>query len=269
MKQIANRLLSGLALVGWVWQAGAITSDGGGNPYQTVVDRNAFGLKPVPVVSSEPPAPPPPPPNQLKLQGFSNLFGKRRVLLKVTEPPKPGQPPKEEALVLDEGERRGAIEILAIDIEARTVKLSNSGQVTNLALVDYIAKTSAPTPGAPVPGAIPGVPRPQLPMPGIPMPQAPTARPVSSYSSGATLPTMPSRPMRTGLTTGMQSGSANFSAANQAQQSPLSPAEQIVLMEVERERTKAQVEAGLMPPLPPTELTPPGATGTAPPTPGQ
>ena len=53
-------------------------------------------------------------------------------------------------------------------------------------------------------------------------------------------------------------------AANQ-QRSPhdfgLTPEQQVIMIEVERERTKAQVKSGEMPPLPATVLTPEGADG--------
>jgi hypothetical protein len=42
------------------------------------------------------------------------------------------------------------------------------------------------------------------------------------------------------------------------------PEEQIILIEVERERTKNEVERGDLPALPPTELTPEGSTGISP-----
>jgi hypothetical protein len=45
--------------------------------------------------------------------------------------------------------------------------------------------------------------------------------------------------------------------------SAMSVAEQTILIEVERERTKSKVEAGTLPPLPPTPLTPPGSLGAA------
>jgi len=41
-----------------------------------------------------------------------------------------------------------------------------------------------------------------------------------------------------------------------AESTSLSPEEQIILMEVEREKNKAAVQKGLLPPLPPTPLTP-------------
>jgi hypothetical protein len=43
-----------------------------------------------------------------------------------------------------------------------------------------------------------------------------------------------------------------------AEPPPLTYEEQIIMMEVERERTKDLVKAGEYPPLPPTELTPTG-----------
>jgi hypothetical protein len=47
-------------------------------------------------------------------------------------------------------------------------------------------------------------------------------------------------------------------------QQPLSAEEQTILMELERERTKDAVKQGLMPPLPPTFVTPasPTSSGT-------
>ncbi len=272
MKPVVNKLLSGLALMGLAWQAGAITSDAGSNPYQAVVERNTFGLKPPPPPPETTPQQVPAPPNQIKLQGFYELFGKRRVLLKVTEPPKPGTPPKEEAMTLDEGERRGVIEIIAVDVNARTVKLKNSGQETNLALVDFIAKTAAPAAGpGPGPPLAPGLPRPQIGVPRIPTPMPTPA--AASYGG------MPSRPVRTTPQLGNMSRGgfptgATGTVPQQAQlqqtepqqsQPQLTLEEQTVVMEVERLRTQEAVARGDMPPLPPTELTPPGAPGSVPP----
>ena len=275
MKPVVNKLLSGLALVGLAWQAGAITSDVGSNPYQAVVERNTFGLKPALRPEDVKPPEVAPPPNQIKLQGFYELFGKRRVLLKVTEPPKPGTPPKEEAMTLDEGERRGVIEILAIYVKARTVNLTNAGHVTNRALVYFSATTAArgAGPGGPGPPLAPGLPRPQIGVPRIPTPLPPPA--ASSYGG------MPSRPVRTtpqlgnmsrgGFPTGTP-GVATQQPQVQQTQPQLTLEEQSVVMEVERLRTQEAVARGDLPPLPPTDLTPPGAPGSvpsqAPPMPG-
>lgn len=279
MKRIVSSVCCGLALAGLVLPALAVTSDGGDNPFQDIVARNTFGLNPPPPPPDPNPPPPLAPPSQVKLVGFWEHKGKRQVFLKVTEPPKPGTPPKETSLTLDEGGRQGAIEVLAIDVKARTVKLNNAGLVTNLALVDFIAKTAAPTPTAPVPGVAPGVPMPAgLPQPqvrpaGVPSPM-PTAG-AASYGGVQTPSGLPTRPMRStpqlgvGSVGGMSSGGfptgVSPTVAQQPQpQQQLTPEEQIIVMEVERERTKAAVARGELPPLPPTPLTPPGAAGTTP-----
>lgn len=120
--------------------------------------------------------------------------------MKVLDPPQPGVPLQEVALTLNEGERRGVIEVLAIDAKARTVKLSVSNVVTNLALQDFIYKTGSQSPTS-------------------------VARtPVQPLKA----PGMPSQPQ-------------------------LTTEEQMVLMEVERERNKSNADH---PPLPPTPLTP-------------
>src|SRR5688500_11920241 len=71
-----------------------VSADTRQNPYQPIVERNAFGLKdPPPPPSTDAKEETKPPPN-VKLTGISNLFHKR-ALLEVTEQgaaAKPGQP---------------------------------------------------------------------------------------------------------------------------------------------------------------------------------
>lgn len=273
MKRIVSGVWCGLTLVGLAMPMHAVTSDGGDNPFQGIVVRNTFGLNPVPPPPDPTAQPPPPPPNQVKLIGFWKYQNKQQVFLKVTEPPKPGKPPMEISMTLDEGERRGAIEVLAIDVKARTVKLNNSGQVTNLALADFITKTAAPSqgpgmsPGVPMP---PGLPRPQMRPPGVPSP-IPTHG-AASYG-GVPMPSgLPTRPLRStpqlgvgGMSpSGFPTGVPTMAAQQQQPQTHLTPEEQTIVMEVERERTKAAVARGELPPLPPTPLTPPGSAGIAP-----
>src|SRR5512142_2768606 len=101
--------------------ATATTTDGSGNPYQSIVIRNVFGLKPPPP-PPDPEANKPPPP-KIFLTGITTLQGIKRALLKTTPPPKPGEPAREQSLTLKEGEREGEIEVLEIDATARTVKV--------------------------------------------------------------------------------------------------------------------------------------------------
>jgi hypothetical protein len=211
------------------------------------------------------------------------LFGKREVLLKIAEPPAAGQPPKERPLIMTEGERRGALEVVRIDTIAREVEFKDSGNSVTLSLTNFIAKTTAPA-ATPQPGAVPGmpgVPRPAgvpIPtMPGVPTPRVvPTgAASVPNFGGSAqTSPNFPTRPLRTTPVTGTAFPGAVAATPVTTPQVQLTPEEQMIVMEVERERTKAAVAAGDMPPLPPTMITPPGsmppmAPPTAPPMPGQ
>src|SRR5262249_45052252 len=88
----------------------AIGADSG-NPYQAILDRNVFGLKP----------PPPPGKSEEKkvdlapitLTGITTILGNKRALMNVQVPGKTAQP-----LILAEGQREGEIEVLEIDEKA-------------------------------------------------------------------------------------------------------------------------------------------------------
>lgn len=124
------------------------------NPYQSIVDRNAFGLREPPPLPA-PPAPPPPPPVArpiIKLKGWTSLFTKPRALLQITE-----QGEKPQNMILSENERQGEIEVKSIDMEKNEVVLSVSGFVTNVTFAkkeDTVASPPGrklPVPGRPVP----------------------------------------------------------------------------------------------------------------------
>ena len=145
--------------------ANGLAVQASGSPYQGIVDRNVFGLKPPP-----PPTPPEdqnkvPPPN-IKLQGITTLLGNKRALMKVMMPAKPGVKAEEQSFILAQGQRDGDIEVLEIDDKAGTVKVNNFGTITNLSFKNngvVIANSPPPTPG--MPGAPPafggGVPPPR------------------------------------------------------------------------------------------------------------
>lgn len=251
---------TGLALAGLALQAFAATSDDGRNPYQVVVERNVFDLRaPPPVIETK--EAPPTPPAKLTLQGITEFLGKRQVLLKILEQPKPGEQPKERALIMDEGERRGIVTVLEINPKTRSVKFDNGGIPQTLEL------TNAPTKLAgPMPGAVPGqMPLPVMPQPGVSAVPPPAVLPamaaVPNYTGGRTAANLPARTVRTGT---ISAPIPTVGAPNQPQRPQLTPEEQIILMEVERERTKEATARGELPPLPPTELTPPGSAGMPP-----
>src|SRR5215208_424040 len=126
---IARAKLLGCFVAGLAFCTGAnaISAD---NPYQSVIDRNVFGLR----------APPPPPdpeankpaPPKLTLQGIMTGFGKPRVMFKAQLPPKPPEPPKDQSFVLSPGERDGQIEVLEIDDKLGSIKFNNYGTVQTL-----------------------------------------------------------------------------------------------------------------------------------------
>lgn len=250
-------MLSGaLALAGLAGPACAIPSDAGGNPYQRVVERNVFDLKPL-IPPPETNVAPVIPPAKVSIQGITDMLGKKQVLLKILETPtKPGQPPQERALIMDEGERRGIVTVLEINPKARTVKFDNGGLVQTLELTNAPVKVAGPipvTPTAAVPmPVIPVMPRPNMPgAPGVPPP-----------TTGFPTPTMPTMPAAPGTTTTPNIPSRPVRTAAVPQ---LTHEEQIVMMELQREQTKEAVAAGKLPPLPPTPLTPAGAAGLTPP----
>jgi hypothetical protein len=247
------------------------TSDSSGNPYQAIVARNVFGLKP--------PAPPPdpeankPPPPKIFLTGITTIFGNKRALLKLTPPAKPGEPAKEEAFTLGEGQREGELEVLEIDEKAGTVKVNDYGTVLSLNFDDNGIKM----PGTPAPGAAPG----GAPRPGFVPPAAganPYVPPGAAGGMGRPMRLPPpvgaaASPASAGMTPAYGSGTPslavggtslplNTSTAGQSQlgrqaasapTSGLSAEEQFLLVEAYREHAKQTGQQ--IPPIPPTPLS--------------
>ena len=123
--------------------------------------------------------------------------------------------------------------LIAINEKDGSVKIKNAGEIM---VVDF-KNNGAKLPNAPAPAAPPGIP-----LPGA---AANIGVPGHNRFGGGN----PPRPVRA------------------EEPPPLTPETQIVLMELERERTKAQVAAGELPPLPPTEITPTDESGGRPPAP--
>ncbi len=289
MKHGERTLVCTLAAFAMCTAANAITGtgDASGSPYQSVVERNVFGLKPPPP-PPDPEANKPPPPKMF-LQGITTFGGTKRALLKTQMPAKPGEPPKgEQSFVLAEGQREGDIEVLEIDAKGGTVKVNDFGTITTLDFEHNGIKTVA---AAPVAGAAP------RPAGGLPAPGAnpftpaggaqspPTTRPMrlprpagaaASFESGGATPAYASGTtaygggtpsLGLGGTTVPLYGSTSAQTQPQPQAaasptSELSAEEQFLLVEANRERTQ---QLGLkVPPIPPTPLTPVTSPTTAP-----
>jgi hypothetical protein len=161
MKQGEKRpafLVWGWAVLNLVMVTGiqAVAADSAGNPYQGIVDRNVFGLKPPP----PPPdvTPPKPPAVKITLTGITTILGNKRALMKApVSGAKPGAP-TEQSYILAEGQRDGDIEVLQIDEKKGEVKINNAGAVVTLDWENNGIKGSA----GPAPGAAPGIPQPPV-----------------------------------------------------------------------------------------------------------
>lgn len=266
--------------------AHGITSETSDNPYQSIIDRNVFSLKP---------PPPPPDPSEankpqvvkITLTGITTILGNKRVLMKTAPPPgKPNEGAKsEQSYILTEGQREGDIEVIEIDDKAGSVKVNNGGTVQTLTFEKDGAKlpaTPAPAgaaPGAPqipgIPGVRPGVPPapgttptfqlptrvPRLPTPGS---QASAAVGTPGMMGGATTPNYAGTPgFLPGNTT---SGVLPVSGSSPSQTQTIVPGGQLTAEEqaiaIEVNRQVGGPGAAL---LPPTMLTPRTGEGAAPP----
>ena len=133
--------------------------------YQTIVDRNSFGLNP-------PPKPPDPseiapvPPANVKLTGFATINGQKKAYFTI-----PGKAPNEaqQYVGLAEGERDGVLEIVSIADSEGEVRIRNSGVEMVLSLKNNGFKPATIAPGVvvapntgipPTPGAVAGAPSP-------------------------------------------------------------------------------------------------------------
>lgn len=133
--------------------APALTAD---NPYNGIVQRNAFALKPPtpPTVA----APPTPPPSNVELRGITTLLGRPQVLLNFKIPGKPPELPKDRSMVMDIEQREGEVVVLDINPGNGSVRLRNQGTELTLTLKDNAAKPqSVPSLIAPPMTQPPGV----------------------------------------------------------------------------------------------------------------
>jgi len=240
----------------------AIVINATANPYLVITNRNAFGLKPEQTAPKQEEIRTPP--AKVKLEGVMNLMGKRQAILRVS---KQGVPPGQEpVLILGEGERDQDIEVISINDEAGEVKIKNAGVVSTITFEKQSTgpglapgNISLPTPTI---ANIPSRPNPilstQAPAVHAPSP-VPVPQQMRSIPPGTTQPTMPSTAVNPGqpIASTTPIRPPTIQRQIRTEERPLSYEEQIILTEIERIRTKEQVERGELPPLPPTELTPP------------
>jgi len=238
--------------------AGAIPvlcADTPDNPYQPIVLRNVFGIKPAPQPPPEQPITPPAPLAKVVLTGITTMFG-TQAFLEITEQEQ-GKTPNVKKTMLREKEREGPVEIVSIDVANSQVRIRNGTVETNVTFEVAKANTGpapANMPAAQGPGFRPSLTPPPVHSSYVPpglgaAPGGPTiiggndaGRAGSSVTTyGASAPGDRPLPVRTGLqptTTLPATGNSPSTAADLLRQS-------------------ARARGIPMPPLPPSSHTAP------------
>lgn len=120
------------------------------NPYQAIIERNPFGLKPPPPPVEAAAPVPITPPGKVILTGITTIFGSARALLEITEQ-EAGKTATTRKPILHAGERDGSVEVVSIDVEKSLVRVRNGNIETNLGF--EVPKLAASAPAAP--GGVP------------------------------------------------------------------------------------------------------------------
>lgn len=283
-------LLGAAILAGFSLNALAELKD---NPYQVIIDRNPFNLRPIP------PPPPPPtetnapaePPPEVKLTGITTLLGTPKVFLQLEDKKtkKPSFPPP-----MAVGDTEEGISIVSIDTENLKVRIKNGDAETTLDFKNHGVKAGAgaavagaiPQPGV-MPGKVPAIPPPVIPAAAVPQPGAPntgraivaggTPSAAAAYNpaAGAYGGGVPARPLRTDNLS-IPGGGNQILAGGGSQvynpnpQPAVNPAPQYnrqeaeAIMELTRQKLQQQEQTGQMAPgQPHSALIPPTALGRA------
>jgi len=162
-------------------------AEGTPNPYQAIVARNPFGLKP-PLVEERTVPPPVIPPSKVLLTGITSLLG-LRAFLEITEQ-EPGKAATTRKPILREGEKDGSVEVVSIDPEKGVVKIRNAGIESTIVFETPKLSASAPAPGAGAPaGAAPApiAPAPAASAPMVISPSSAANNPGRGNGSGVTI----------------------------------------------------------------------------------
>src|SRR5215213_9870200 len=114
-----------LASLGACAAASGIVAEDGGNPYNAIVARNVFGLRPAPInVAPEVKKADPP---KITPTGITTITGEKRVLFKVQLPARPPLAAREQSYILREGDRDGQIEVVSINEKTGLITFNNYG----------------------------------------------------------------------------------------------------------------------------------------------
>jgi len=125
------------------------------NPYQAIIERNPFALKPPPKPLEVTPPQAVVSIGKVILTGITSLGPAPKALLEITEQ-EPGKTATTRRPILQQGERDGAVEVLSIDVEKSLVKIRNAGNETNISFeVPKIAASAAAPAGTVAPAGFP------------------------------------------------------------------------------------------------------------------
>lgn len=174
LRAILKMSACALAVAVLAAKARAIAPDPAPVQYQSITERNVFGLHAPP--TQAPPTNAPPQLSKITLTGITTILGNKRALMKVLPIAlKPGDAAKELSLILTEGQRESEIEVLQIDELAGRVKVNNAGTV----MILTFEKDGSKLPATPGPAAIPNAPSP-LPVAGVTNPYIPAPTPAAT-----------------------------------------------------------------------------------------
>ena len=154
----ATMLAGGLTAVGALvagWP-GAARADAHQPGYTSIVGRNAFALKapPLPPPLVLPPAPPPVQLAAVEVTGLTSLLAIKKACLEIV----PGPGMRMLRVILGEGEKLDAVEVVSIDIEKNRVTIKNGPVTTNLTFKVAAIRSEAPRLPAPLRVPLPAAP---------------------------------------------------------------------------------------------------------------
>lgn len=124
------------------------TPGNSGNPYESIVTRNVFGLNPIPPYQPPPQQEGPPPP-KITLTGIMTIFGPTQALFKVAGVVRGNARPQDESYILTEGQEQDDVVVTKIDVKKQIVTFTNHGVQQDIPLVDSGLTSSGPAPSAP------------------------------------------------------------------------------------------------------------------------
>jgi hypothetical protein len=119
-----------------------------GNPYDSIVTRNVFGLNPIPPpeVVKTPDGPPPP---KITLTGIMTIFGTPEALFKVAGVVRRGAAPHDESYIFTEGEMQDDVQVTKIDTKKNIVTFMNHRVEQEIPLTDNGVASTGSAPSQP------------------------------------------------------------------------------------------------------------------------